>query len=79
VILGTIVAVNGMSHLGTSLYYRGYGPGLVSGVLIWIPLGVAVLIRFRSSMQPHRYWLYVLLGIGINLVIALLTLNGGKA
>jgi len=79
VILGTIVAVNGLSHLATSLYYGGYGPGLISGVLIWIPLGMATLIRFKTGMQPHRYWLYVTLGIGINLAIAVLTLNGDKA
>ena len=79
VILGTVVAVNGLSHLVTSLYYGGYGPGLISGVLIWIPLGVATLIRFRTSMQPHRYWLYVMFGIGINLAIAAFTLNADKA
>lgn len=79
VILGTVVAVNGLSHLITSVYYGGYGPGLISGVAIWIPLGLATLIRFKTSMQPHRYWLYVLLGIGINVAIAVFTLNADKA
>lgn len=79
VILGTVVAVNGLTHLVTSIYYGGYGPGLISGVLIWIPLGLAALIRFKNSMQPHRYWLYVLIGIGINAAIAVFTLNADKA
>ena len=48
VILGTVVLVNGLSHLGTSLFYREYGPGLVSGVLIWIPFGVALLSDSRA-------------------------------
>jgi hypothetical protein len=76
VILGTVVLINGLSHLVTSSYYRAYGPGLVSGVLIWIPFGLATLIRFKASMTSVRYWLYVAIGVGINIAIALITLNG---
>lgn len=78
VILGAVVFVNGLSHLGTSLYYREYGPGLVSGVLIWVPFGIANLLRFKSGLSVRRYWLYVATGIVINAVIALITLKGGK-
>ena len=76
VILGTVVLFNGLSHLATSVYYREYGPGLISGVVIWIPFGIATLMRFKSSMRPVRYWLYVATGIAINAVIALITLKG---
>ena len=78
VILGTVVLVNGFTHLATSSYYREYGPGLVSGVLIWMPFGIATLIRFKNSMPTLRYWLYVGVGVGINVAIALITLNGGN-
>ncbi len=76
VILGTVVLFNGLSHLATSAYYREYGPGLISGVVIWIPFGIATLMRFKSSMRPVRYWLYVAIGVAINAVIALITLKG---
>ena len=78
VILGTVVFINGMSHLGTSFFYREYGPGLVTGVLIWIPLGLATLVRFRPNMNARRYWLYVAIGVAINAAIALFTLKGGR-
>ena len=78
VILGTIVFVNGLSHLATSLLYGEYGPGLASGVLIWVPFGIATLIRFKRSIIARQYWLYVAIGIAINAVIALITLNGRK-
>ena len=78
VILGTVVLVNGLSHLGTSTYYGEYGPGLISGVLVWIPFGIATLVRFKSGMSARRYWLYVAIGVAINAVIALITLKGGK-
>ena len=79
VILGTIVLINGVSHLLTSSYYGEYGPGLVSGVLIWIPFGIVTLIRFKNDMKPVRYWLYVGVGVAINAAIAVMTLNGGKS
>ncbi len=78
VILGTVVLINGLSHLVTSSYYREYGPGLISGVLIWIPFGLATLIRFKNSMRSGRYWLYIVIGVGINAAIALMTLKGGN-
>ena len=78
IILGAVVMVNGFSHLGTSLYYREYGPGLITGVLIWIPLGLATLVRFKSGLSVPRYWLCVLIGIAINAAVALITLKGGR-
>lgn len=78
VILGTVVLVNGLSHLVTSSYYREYGPGLISGVLIWIPFGLATLIRFKNSMRSGRYWLYIVIGVAINAAIALISLKGGN-
>ena len=77
IILGALVMVNGFSHLGTSIYYREYSPGLISGVLIWIPLGLATLIRFNRDMSARLYWLYVAIGVAINAVVAVITLKGG--
>jgi hypothetical protein len=75
VLLGTVILFNGLSHLATSTYYREYGPGLISGVAIWIPFGIATLTRFKDSMRAGRYWLYIAIGIAINVIIALLTLK----
>ena len=78
IILGAVVMVNGFSHLGTTLYYREYSPGLISGVLIWIPLGLVTLISFKRDLSVRRYWLYVAIGIAINAAVALITLKGGR-
>jgi hypothetical protein len=77
IVVGILIARR-LSHLVTSSYYREYGPGLISGVLIWIPFGLATLIRFRNSMRTSRYWLYLGIGVGINAAIAVITLKGGK-
>jgi len=78
IILGAVVMVNGFSHLGTSLFYREYTPGLITGVLIWIPLGVVTLISFKRGLSVRRYWLYVASGIAINAAVAVITLKGGR-
>ena len=75
--LGTVVMVNGLFHVAGTLKISAYNPGLVSGVLIWIPLGVATLIHLKKHMHPNRYWVAMAVGVGIN-VIVLVIARGGR-
>src|ERR671912_2575885 len=36
---GAVVFVNALAHVGASALTRSYSPGLVSGTLLWLPLG----------------------------------------
>ena len=72
IVLGTTVLVNGLTHTVQTIYYGDYVPGFVSGVTIWIPLGVATLMRFRKLMSRGRYVLAIALGVGINVLVELL-------
>ena len=76
--LATVVMVNGFFHVAGSLKIAGYNPGLVSGVLIWIPLGAATLIHLKRSMRPNTYWTAVAVGIGINIVVLVLARGGRR-
>ena len=78
VIMGTVVLGNALTHLGTTLVRPGYGPGLLTAMLIWMPLGMATLIRFRGGMKGTRYWLAIAIGFGINVIIGLLTISGAR-
>ncbi|HKY28722.1 MAG TPA: HXXEE domain-containing protein [Pyrinomonadaceae bacterium] len=73
-VLGTTVLVNGLTHTVQTIYYGDYVPGFVSGVAIWMPLGVATLVRFRKLMNVGRYVLAIALGVGINFIVELLIL-----
>lgn len=42
VALATVVLVNGSAHAISSILSRSWSPGVVSGVMLWIPLGVLV-------------------------------------
>lgn len=78
VILGAVVLVNGLTHSVTSIAHRGYGPGLITSGFIWIPFGLATLVRFKPANSTRRYWIAVAIGVGINVVIGVLTMRGGR-
>ena len=78
VILCTTVMGNAVTHIYSALTTLSYNPGLLSSVLIWLPLGIFVLVRFRREVSPQRYWLAIAIGAGINLAIAVITMRGGR-
>jgi hypothetical protein len=79
VILGTIVAVNSLTHIVTALSILEYGPGLVSSIFVWGPLGSVTLIRFKRAINDQRqYWIAIAIGIGVNVVVGILAMRGGK-
>lgn len=61
--LGTIVAVNGLGHLGGCLITRHYSPGTVSGLLVWLPLGLYALIESHRVLAPGPFLTGVVAGI----------------
>ncbi|MGB7923341.1 MAG: HXXEE domain-containing protein [Pyrinomonadaceae bacterium] len=78
VCLATVVMVNGLFHVAGTIRIAGYNPGLASGVLIWIPLGVATLMRMKLRMRPNKYRVAVAVGIGINVVVLIIARGGRR-
>ena len=79
VILGALVAGNAITHTVTALSIMSYGPGLISSIFVWGPLGIATLIRYKSAIDDQRqYWIAIAIGIAINVVVGILTMRGGR-
>lgn len=78
IILGAIVLVNGITHTLTALSIMSYGPGLWSSIFIWMPLGIFTLLRFRSGVATKQYWIAIAIGVGVNVVVGILTMRGGR-
>lgn len=78
VCLGMVVMGNGLSHTINSIVTREYNPGVVSGLLVWIPLGLLSLVYAKRNMAGRRFWAALAIGIGILVVVALLALSGGN-
>ena len=78
VILGSVVLVNGITHTVTALTIMSYGPGLWSSIFVWMPLGIFTLLRFRRGVSTKKYWIAIAIGVGINVVVGILTMRGGR-
>ena len=68
----TVVLLNGLAHLAASLLTASYSPGLISGLLLWAPLGAAALARLRSRLTGRSFWSGVTVGLLMHAVVALL-------
>jgi Protein of unknown function with HXXEE motif len=77
-IIAAVVLVNGLVHSTRSLIEWSYTPGLVTAVLLWIPLGVISLLNTWSNMRIGRFAFAVLTGIAISLLVELIAMRGGR-
>jgi hypothetical protein len=65
--LGTFILVNGMRHAVKSLREITYSPGLITGILVFLPLGVLTLIRLEPAMSIVRFGAGMLAGVTMQL------------
>ena len=78
IIMASIVLVNGLTHTMTSLSNGVYGPGLVSSAIIWIPLSIFCLVYFRNNLSRKRYLIGVAIGLGVNVLVFIITMRGAR-
>ena len=74
IVFGTVFVLNALSHMINCVVIRGYDAGVITGTLIFIPLGVTSLIRLRTSMGWRRYFAGVALGLVGQVIITVLAL-----
>ena len=56
VVFGTVALINGLLHTVTSLRTTTYNPGLITGLLLFVPFGVGTLFRFIGDLSlPERF------------------------
>jgi hypothetical protein len=68
----TIVVVNGVLHMLGSLAGGSYSPGVVTGTLLYLPLGAYGLAAGRRELPPPTFALAVLAGILAHVLVALI-------
>jgi hypothetical protein len=69
---GTVVLINGLVHAGASVVTRSYSPGVISGLLLFIPLGAITLLRARSTVNRRSLRAGVIVGVLMHAVVVLL-------
>jgi len=72
VTFATILVINGAFHALGSLAYSSYSPGLVTGLLLYFPIGGLVLVRWANRLSPTAYGLAVAAGFLIHALVAVI-------
>ena len=79
IIYGATVLGNALTHMVNSLRTFEYEPGLISSVVVWVPLGLFTILYFRHYvLNVSRFWISIAIGVGINVAIWIITMRGGR-
>jgi len=79
IIYAATVLGNAVTHMVNPLRTFDYEPGLISSIVIWVPLGVFTILYFRHYvLNARRFWISIAIGLGINLAIGVITMRGGR-
>jgi hypothetical protein len=69
---GTVVLINGLAHAVASLLTWSYSPGLISGLLLFAPLGAFTLRHARGKMNHRTFRAGLIVGVLMHVVVVLL-------
>ena len=72
VILASVVLTNATIHLIRSAANARYEPGLITGVALWIPLGLTSIYLNRAEMSSIRLIFSIAIGLGISGLVELI-------
>ena len=72
VIMASVVAINAASHLIRSVANVRYEPGLITGLALWLPLGVATVYFHRTEMSSARLIFSIAIGLAITGLVELI-------
>jgi hypothetical protein len=69
---GSVVLINGLVHAIASVVTRSYSPGLISGLLLFIPLGAITLTRARRQVNRRTFRAGLIVGVLMHMFVVLL-------
>jgi hypothetical protein len=72
VIMASVVAMNGAVHLLRSAANVRYEPGLITGLALWLPLGLATVYLNRAEMSSARLIFSIAIGLAISGLVELI-------
>src|SRR5688572_18331819 len=79
IIYAATVLGNAVTHMVNSLRTSAYEPGLISSIVVWLPLGLFTILYFRHYvLNARRFWISIAIGVGINVAIGIITMRGGR-
>jgi hypothetical protein len=68
-----LMLVNGIAHVGMAARFKGYNPGLVTGVVLFIPLGLASAFLVPATTTQQVVGLLISVAIHAAIIIRVKT------
>ena len=65
----TATFVNGCAHLLLTIATRTYSPGVITGTLLWIPLGAYTLRLAHAQLPRVTFWGAAILGLALHAIV----------
>ena len=75
VALGTLVFANGMIHLLLSIFTFSYSPGTISGVVLFIPLGIIIFKKILPQLREGESIIAISIGIIVLFTVSMIAIN----
>lgn len=72
--IATVAFINGLAHLLASLMWATYSPGLITGVILYLPLSQLALLRAWHQVPPSFFWGGVIAGLLAHTAVTLTAL-----
>jgi hypothetical protein len=69
VAIATVVTINALLHAAGSVTTRTYSPGLITGVVLYLPLGQLLLIRALHQVDRASFSAGVLIGVAVHAAV----------
>jgi hypothetical protein len=69
--IATVLLVNGLAHLGGTLVTRAYSPGLITSVVLYLPIAQLVLFRAWSQAEGSAFGRGVAAGLAFHAVVVI--------
>ena len=57
-VFATVIGINALGHIALSMIFRAYMPGVVTAVLLCLPVAIALWYRFLKDASIPRTWLW---------------------
>ena len=75
VAFGCVVLLNAFLHLTFSILTRSYSPGVVSGLLFWVPLGAYTVRREWRELPRSNFVVGIAIALGLHALVSFSALS----
>lgn len=72
--IATIELVNGIAHLLGSIVTTSYSPGVITGVILYVPLAQLALLRAWGQVAHAFFWRGVAAGVLAHVIVTMTAL-----